>query len=132
MEEQAEERREAVTLKQIRRAGQAQGTTAMEVWEALWWSGKQSRRLYKHQSRKKKKEEEGIREEGSTDLSYKCVKHDAPPPSGPEMSLCGAMVTAGVLAEADVIVGLALKRETSVRLENQEMRPAVYTCWHCV
>lgn len=52
--------------------------------------------------------------EGSPDLSYKCVKHDALPPSGPEMSLCGAMVTAGVLAEADVIVGSALKRETSV------------------
>ena len=58
--------------------------------------------------------EEGTREEERTDLSYKCVKRDAPPPCGPEMSLCGSMVTAGVLAEADVIVGSALKRETSV------------------
>lgn len=33
----------------------------------------------------------------------------------PEMSLCGAMVMAGVSAEADVIAGSALKRETSVR-----------------
>ncbi|TNN63599.1 hypothetical protein EYF80_026135 [Liparis tanakae] len=41
------------------------------------------------------------------------------------------METAGVLAEADVIVGLASQRETSFWPESQEMRPAVYTCWHC-
>lgn len=83
--------------------------------------------------KKKKKEEEYIRRgEQSTDLYYKCVKHDTPPPSGPQMSLCGAIVTAGMLAEADVIVGSVLKGETSIWPENQEMRPAVYTCWHCV
>ena len=54
------------------------------------------------------------------------------PPPRPEMSLCGAMVTAGVLAEADVTVGSPLKRETRVCPENQEMRPAEYTCWPCV
>lgn len=51
----------------------------------------------------------------NSDLSYKCVKHDAAlPPFRPEMSLCDAMVTPCVFAEADVTVGSALKRETSV------------------
>lgn len=53
------------------------------------------------------------REEWSKDLCYKCVKHDAPP-SGSKMSSCGAMVTNCVLAETDVILGSAFKRETSV------------------
>lgn len=57
----------------------------------------------------------GIKEEKGRDLSYKCFKNVPPPPlSGSEMSLCGAIATAGVLAEADVIVGSALKRETSI------------------
>lgn len=51
------------------------------------------------------------RGEPSTALYYKSVKHDASPPSRLQMSLCGAIVTAGVFAEADVIVGSQLSKE---------------------
>lgn len=62
---------------------------------------------------KKKTGEEGMTEDGSADLSYKNVSSLMPPPL-PEISLCSAMVMAGMLAEVDVIVGSALKRDSSI------------------
>lgn len=77
----------------------------------------------------------GIRKEGCSAQTSPIngVKHDTPLPLlQARMSLCGVMVTASVFADADVIVGLALNRVTSVWPEDQEMRPAVYTHWFCI